>query len=68
MHLLKNTTLKIIFNVITTLPCSTLIFNSLTISVRHKCVGMLEDNVGILLISLVFFVFFISFPTLNPNI
>ena len=28
----------IIFNVVTALPCSTLIFNSLTVSVRHKCV------------------------------
>ena len=28
---------SIIFNVVTTLPCSMLIFNSLTISVGHKC-------------------------------
>ena len=30
----------ITFNVVTTLTCSTLIFNSLTISVRHKCVAI----------------------------
>ena len=35
----KEATLNRIFSVVTTLPCSTIIFNSLKINVRHKCVA-----------------------------
>ena len=46
----------IIFSVVTTLSCSTLIFNSLIISVRHKCSGNFPTAASFLLLSLsVFF-------------
>ena len=36
------------FNVVTTLPCSTFIFNSLTISFRHKCAATLPTALNFL--------------------
>ena len=46
----------IIFSVVTTLSCSTLIFNSLIISVRHKCAAtFLTATSFLLLLLLIFF-------------
>ena len=48
-------TLNMIFSVVTTLSCSTLIFNSLIISVRHKCATTFPTTMSLLLSLLIFF-------------
>jgi hypothetical protein len=45
-------TLKMIFSVVTTLSCSTLIFYSLIINVRHKCVATFPTATSFRLLSL----------------
>ena len=45
----------IIFSVVTTLSCSTLIFNSLIISVRHKCTANFPTATSFLLLLLLTF-------------
>jgi hypothetical protein len=39
----------IIFSVVTTLPCSTLIFNFLTTSVRHKCAAIFLTTTSLII-------------------
>jgi hypothetical protein len=48
------TTLNMIFSVVTTLSCSTLNFNSLIISVRHKCATTFPTTMSLLLSLLIF--------------
>ena len=49
------TTLNMIFSVVTTLSYSTLLFNSLIISVRHKCATTFPTATSFLLLSLLGF-------------
>ena len=49
------TTLNMIFSVVTTLSCATLISNSLVISVRHKCAVTFPSTTSFLLLSLLVF-------------
>jgi hypothetical protein len=45
----------IVFSVVTTLSCSTVNFNSLIISVRHKCITTFPTTMSLLLLSLLNF-------------
>jgi hypothetical protein len=63
----------IVFSVVTTLSCSTLNFNSLIISLRHKCAITFPTTMSLLLLSLLIFFFHIislrhkcatTFPTI----
>jgi hypothetical protein len=45
------------FSVVTTLPCSTLIYNSLTISVGHKCVVTFPTVTSLIMSFFVFHIF-----------
>ena len=53
----------IVFSVVSTLSCSTLIFNSLINSVRHECAVTFPTTTSFLLLSLL--IFFTSLLTLN---